>query len=96
MTIRINRRTDITNITNNSNSKMVESFGTENYKFNKIDESEFSMGNPGDMQGHYSGKERRGGVGGKNSKSNNFKEQKNAKKRANEKRQREEEKVEAQ
>ena len=45
------------------------------------------------MQGHYSGKEKRGGVGGKNSKSNNFKEAKNANKRRFEKHQREEEKV---
>ena len=96
MTFRINRRVDITNITSSSNSKMVESFGTENYKYNHVDESEFSVGNPGDMHGHYSGKQHRGGVGGKNSKSNNFKEQKNANKRRNEKRQREEEKIEAQ
>ena len=45
------------------------------------------------MHGKYSGKAKRGGVGGKSSKSNNFKEQKNANKRRNEKWQREQEKL---
>ena len=73
--------------TRDNDSKMVESFGTENYKFNNIDANEYqsNFGGAGDMHGHYSGKQKRDGVGGKSSKSNNFKEEKNRKKRANEK-----------
>ena len=76
---------------------MVESFRTDNYKFNQIDASEYvsNQGGAGDMTGHYNGKVRRDGVGGKGSKSNNFKEEKNRKKRANQKIEREEAKREA-
>ena len=76
-----------------SNIHMVESFGTDNYRFNQVEDSEFFGGqgqNPGEMHSHFGGKAKRGGVGGKNSKSKNFKEQKNANKRRFEKIEREE------
>ena len=41
----------------------------------------FSTYGEGEMQSKFGGKVRRGGVGGKNSKSMNFKQQKNANKR---------------
>ena len=58
---------------------MVEStFGTEDFQYNKIDKDEFFKGadggGEGEMHSHYTGKARHGGVGGKGSKSNNFKE----------------------
>ena len=55
---------------------MVEStYGTENYKFNDIQmqDNDF-FGNSSQQTSHCTGKERHGGVGGKGSKSNNFKE----------------------
>ena len=74
---------------------MVEStYGTENYKFNQVDDSEFFGGqgqNPGEMHSHFGGKQKRGGVGG--AKSRNFKEQKNANKRRFEKKEREQKKA---
>lgn len=83
---------DRRNNTGKNTGEMVESFGTENYKFNDINTNEYTsnFGGAGDMHGHYSGKQKRDGVGGKNSKSNNYKEEKNRKKRANEKIEREE------
>ena len=69
---------------------MVEAYGTSDYKYNAIDESQYSGAPSYDM--HASGKERRGGVGGKGSKSTNFKECKNANIRRNQKKQREEDK----
>ena len=75
---------------------MVESkFGTEEYKFNAIDPSERDVGGTENMHGHGGGKQHRAGVGGKGSKSHNFKEMKNANKRRFEKHQREEQKQEA-
>ena len=67
---------------------MVESFGTEKFKYNGVDESEYGGGGGGasDIPG---GKAKRGGVGGRGSKSNNHKEAKNANKRRFEKRERE-------
>ena len=70
-------------------------FGTEDYKFNAVDESEYGGGAAGNDFAP-GGKERRGGVGGKGSKSHNFKENKNANKRRNEKKQREADKADAQ
>ena len=63
-------------------------FGSEGFKVDHIDVNDF---NPSAFLPV--GKEKRGGVGGKGSKSNNFKEAKNANRRRNEKREREETKV---
>ena len=76
---------------------MVEStFGTEDYQYNKINADEFfhggDGGGEGEMHSHYTGKSKRSGVGGKASKSHNFKECKNANKRRHEKNEREAEK----
>ena len=79
---------------------MVEStYGTENFKYNEIKEDDFfnrggDGGGEGEMHSHYTGKGKRGGVGGKESKSHNFKEAKNANKRRNEKTARADEKAE--
>lgn len=52
---------------------MVQAYGKEGFKFNQIDVSEYGQGggNDGPIGG---GKEKRGGVGGRGSKSNNHKE----------------------
>ena len=64
---------------------MVESkWGTEGYQFNAIDPNERDNGTE-NMHGHGGGKVRHSGVGGRASKSNNFKEAKNANKRRFEK-----------
>ena len=69
---------------------MVESkFGSEDFKFNAIDPNERDGGTEG-MSARGGGKQHHKGVGGRASKSNNFKEQKNANKRRFEKHQREE------
>ena len=58
--------------------------GTEDYQFNGIDANEYNGGAAG-ASFIPGGKQKRGGVGGKGSKSHNFKENKNANKRRNEK-----------
>ena len=68
-------------------------FGTEDFQYNGIDDSEYNGGAAGGSL-HAGGKQKRGGVGGKASKSHNFKENKNANKRRNEKFARENEKIE--
>ena len=72
---------------------MVEStYGTENFKYNEVKAEEFfntDGGGAGEMHSHYTGKSKHGGVGGKASKSHNFKESKNANKRRFEKNERE-------
>ena len=71
---------------------MVEStYGTANYKYNEVKAEEFfnTGGGAGDMHSHNAGKSNHGGVGGKGSKSHNFKECKNANKRRFEKKERE-------
>ena len=69
-------------------------FGTEDFQYNGIDESDYQGPSVGDTK--FGGKEKRGGVGGKGSKSHNFKENKNANKRRNEKKQREADKADSQ
>ena len=59
---------------------MVQAYGKSGFKFNAIDEGEFD--GPNTMGGK---KEKRGGVGRKGSKSNNYKEAKVANRRRNEK-----------
>ena len=70
-----------------SNVSMVSStYGTENFKYNEVKAEEFfntDGGGEGEMQSHYTGKTKHGGVGGKASKSHNFKECKNANIRRN-------------
>ena len=48
---------------------MVSKYGTDSYKFNAVDESEFGSGGGNDSIPM--GKEKRGGVGGRGSKSHN-------------------------
>lgn len=57
---------------------MVTAYGKDGFKFNNIDESEYSGGGGGQASGFANGKEKRGGVGGKASKSHNSKEMKKA------------------
>ena len=73
---------------------MVESYGKEGYKYNAIDANDFNAGGGGDSY-QPAGKAKRGGVGGRATKSNNYKEAKKANIRRNEKREREEAAAEA-
>ncbi len=71
---------------------MVEKFGTADYVPNGVSNDEFEAQFSALMA--VSSKQKRGGVGGKGSKSHNFLESKNANRRRNEKNEREEAKAE--
>ena len=64
-------------------------YGTEEYKGNTVDETDYNANMDAFVANLCQGKAKRGGVGGKGSKSNIFKEMKNANKRRNEKNERE-------
>ena len=67
-------------------------FGQEGYVFNGISEDDYNRGG-NDGSDMMMGKQKRGGVGGRATKSNNHFERKKANQRRNEKREREETKA---
>lgn len=71
-------------------SEMVQAnYGSSGFVMNGINENEYQGGDDGPAMG----KQKRGGVGGRGSKSNNHLEAKKANQRRNEKREREENKA---